>query len=175
MSTRGGIFQSRHRSVMVASIWTSFISLMNRQADLTWPWSIRITSVPCRRTKFVAEPGSRARSHKNRLLSENSCLDVSDLFLYCCHYLNPIRLIFINCLYLTWSVLRRGIFCWSGANALEVHALPLKYPGYFSLDISRREYGFHLHLNSCIKLSSRDYTATRYRDFRAKRTSTSCT
>ena len=154
---------------MVASIWTLFMSLMNRQADITWPWSIRITSVPCRRTKFAAEP--------SRTKAGRSCLDVPDLFLHCCHYLN---------LFASYSSTVSNEKCFEKRNFLLRRSIKThwRYMFYhwniratFPLIFPAVSMVFHLHLNSCIKLSSShcDYTATRYRDFWAKRTGTSCT
>lgn len=118
---------------------------------------------------------SRAKSHKNGLLSENSCLDVPDLFLLCCHYLN---------LFASYSSTVSNEKCFEKRNFLLRRSIKThwRYMLYhwniratFPLIFPAVSMVFHLHLNSCIKLSSSDYNATRYRDFWAKRTGTSCT
>lgn len=157
---------------MVASIWTSFISLLNRQADITWPWSIRMTSVPCRRTKFVAEPSRTKTGCCQKILVSMSpiCFYIAVTTWTYSPHIHQLSLSNEKCSEKRNFLLKRSIKThW---RYMPYHwniraTFPLIFPAVSMV--------FHLHLNNCIKLSSSDYTATRYRDFRTKRTGTSCT
>ena len=90
-STRRGILSPK-ASMIVSSTSISVIALVNRQAESTWPCSIRVTLAPCLGTTFVVGLFSKTRSHRNGLLSGSLAFFVLLVTLL------PIRLWFDNLL-----------------------------------------------------------------------------